>query len=67
MITQHEIAITNFFFNQVIGRLVLNGLSPLVSYTKREDGKLEKKILGQPTEAQDAELHSYTPLKPSKD
>jgi hypothetical protein len=37
VITQHAIAITNFF-NQVIGRPVLNGLSPLVSsYTKRKD------------------------------
>lgn len=56
-----------FFFNQVIGRLVLNGLSPLVSScTKHEDSEPEKMILGQPAEAEDAEFHSYT-LKPSKD
>ena len=54
MITQHAIAITNFFFNQVIGRPVLDGLSPLVSsYTKREDSEPEKRILGQPTKAQE--------------
>jgi hypothetical protein len=68
MITQHAIAITNFFFNQVIGRLILNGLSPLVSScTEREDSEPEKRILGRPTKAQDAEFHSYTSLKPSKD